>query len=77
MLGAGLLGMGGAIFLMRNKGIISYRTMLNIKIVWSFSAIFAILISLFLGGPWQIAILLAVFIVLVSTWVYYRQQMNT
>lgn len=77
LLGAGLLGMGGAIFLMRNKGVISYKTMLNIKIIWSLSAIFAIAVSLWMGGPIQIAVLLIVFIVLLSTWLYYRGQMSS
>lgn len=76
LLGAGLLGMGGAIFLMRNKGIISYRTMLNIKIIWSFAAIIAIAFSLYLGDSRRILAFLAVFIVLVSTWLYYRWQME-
>jgi hypothetical protein len=76
LLGAGLLGMGGAIFLMRNKGIISYRTMLNIKIIWSLAAIIAITVSLYLGESRRVLVFLAIFIVLVSTWLYYRWQME-
>ena len=49
--GAALLGIGGESLLVRNASLEVYRAMLNMKIIWSLSAIFGIILSILDGAP--------------------------
>jgi cation transport ATPase len=72
LVGAALLGIGGTSFLMRNKSKESYNTMLNLKLIWSVSAILALILSIFTGAPKTIYIILGIFIIFSAIWIYYK-----
>lgn len=70
---AGLFGIGGTSFLIRNKGKAYYDSLLNLKIIWSSTAILALLISLILGGPSSLWIFIWIFAVFLIAWVHYKK----
>ncbi len=72
LVGAALLGIGGASLTMRRAGKEAYRAMLDLKIIWSLSAIFAISLSLVGGAPKAVWGFLLIFIVFSVSWIYYR-----
>ena len=51
LVGAALVGIGGASFFVRNKSKESYDIMLTLKILWSSAAILALLVSSYVGAP--------------------------
>lgn len=67
LVGAALLGIGGASFFAHKKGREVYDSLLNLKIIWSVSAIIALLIS----RPilWPIVVIFGVFSLV---WIYYK-----
>lgn len=71
LVGAALVAIGGTSFFMRNLGIEAYKVMLNLKLLWSGSAIVGIVISLSEGAPLSISIFLLVFIIFFIVWAYY------
>ena len=68
LVGAALLGIGGASFTMRNSNVSAYTSMLQLKLLWSGSAIIGI--SLFLLETWSTigAGLLCIFLVFFAVW---------
>jgi len=72
LVGAALLGIGGASLSMRQAGSETYRAILELKVIWSLSAIFAISLSLFQGAPKIVWGFLAIFILFSTVWIYYR-----
>lgn len=72
---AALFGIGIESFLGRNSGLEAYRGMLTLKIIWSFSAVIGILLSLLQSAQgksvaaWLILLIFAGFNLL---WVYWR-----
>ena len=77
LLGAGLLGIGGASYLTYKKSKESYHTLLNLKIIWSISAILVLLYSLFLGAPRSIWFIIIAFIIFSVAWIYYKNKIST
>lgn len=74
ILGAGLFGIGGVSFFSYKKSKESYDILLTMKIIWSLSAILALLISLYLGAPASLWILVIVFTIFSITWIYYKKK---
>lgn len=72
LVGAALLGIGGASLSMRRAGSETYRAMLDLKVIWSLSAIFAISHSLIGGAPKIVWGLLFIFVTFSASWIYYR-----
>jgi hypothetical protein len=72
LVGAALLGIGGESLLMRNAGLNTYKEMLNLKIIWSLSAILGIGISIVQGAPPITYIILGIFSLFSTTWIFYR-----
>src|SRR6185369_17312381 len=62
MVGAALLAIAIQSFTARNDGVEAYRTMLNFKLLWSWSAIAALVIAAADGGPDAVWAFLAIFI---------------
>jgi hypothetical protein len=76
LVGAALIGIGGASLFNYNKSKESYDIMLTLKILWSSAAIIGLLISTYLGAPWQIWIITITFAVFSGIWWYYKLRMN-
>ena len=72
LVGAALMGIGLESLLGRNASRETFRAMLNLKIIWASSAIFAIVAALYEGAPPITWAFLAIFTVFWCVWVYYR-----
>lgn len=77
LVGAALLGIGGASLLNYRGCFEEYRIMLNLKIIWAISAIIAISLSLFESFNRNVYFLLGIFIVFLSVWIYYRGKLGS
>jgi hypothetical protein len=77
LVGAALMGIGLESLLGRNASAETFRAMLNLKIIWASSAIFAILAALFEGSPPVSWAFLGIFIVFWYVWVYYRMKLKS
>lgn len=75
LVGAALIGIGGESFFMNKKGIESYHVLLTLKILWSVSAVVAIGLSIFQGGPKSEWLFLAIFFVFSIIWIYYKRRL--
>lgn len=76
LVGAALLGIGGASLLNYRGSFEEYKIMLNLKIIWAASAIVAIGISLFEEFNRSVCFVLGVFVVFLGAWVYYRAKIT-
>ncbi len=72
LVGAALLGIGTQSFLGRNEGVAVYNAMLNLKILWSSSAIFGLMACIFQGAPAAAWAILSAFIAFSGVWMHYR-----
>ncbi|MBT4824122.1 hypothetical protein HN695_04945 [Candidatus Woesearchaeota archaeon] len=72
LVGAALVGIGGASFFVRNKSKESYDIMLTLKILWSSAAIIALLVSSYVGAPKAIWYITGTFAVFSAIWWYYK-----
>jgi hypothetical protein len=77
LVGAALLGIGGESLLGINARLDTYIALLNLKIIWSLSAILGILLSIIQGSPPMSWAILAIFIIFSAAWIYYRLQLGT
>jgi hypothetical protein len=72
---AALFGIGIESWLGRNAGVETYKNMLNLKIIWSFSATIGLLVSVLQnthGRPLILWIILFIFALFHILWVYWR-----
>jgi hypothetical protein len=76
LVGAALMGIGVESLLGRNASAETFRAMLNLKIIWSSCAIFAIAAALYEGAPPMGWTFLAVFVTFWCVWVYYRANLS-
>ena len=76
IVGAALMGIGIESWLGRNAGIEVYRAMLNLKVIWSGSAVFGIALGLWNGGAQAGWLFLGIFLVFFMVWVHYRRRIN-
>jgi hypothetical protein len=73
LVGAALLGIGGESLLGWEGSVDSFRTMLNLKIIWSLAAIGGIILTLVIsGGPLIAYLILLLFAGFNGLWMYYR-----
>ena len=70
VVGASLLGIGGASLFTKTKE--QFEVMLNLKIIWSVSAIAVILWSIIETGNLWLWLFLAIFVIFSIIWIYYR-----
>lgn len=73
LVGAALLGIGGASLLERNAGREVFRAMLGLKIIWATAAILAIALGILAGGPATAWLFFAIFVVFQAVWIRYRR----
>jgi hypothetical protein len=76
LVAAALFGIGGMSLMHVNEGIAAYKSMLNLKILWSISAILGIFVSIVQGAPIVAWGILAIFIIFSCIWIYYRVSLN-
>jgi hypothetical protein len=69
LIGAALIGIGGASFF--TKSFYEFKIMLTFKILWSVGAIIALVISLFLEYRIELVYVLGIFVVFSVVWIYY------
>src|SRR5437868_2167901 len=72
LVGATLLAIGSQSYFRRDAGIAVMKAMLDLKLVWSFSAIVALLISIGEGAPAAVWAFLSLFIAFSGVWTHYR-----
>ena len=79
LVAAALFGVGIESWLGRNASIDAFKHLLNLKIIWSFTAVVGLLISIIQGGPntplivWLIVLIFAIFN---AAWIYWRVQIR-
>ena len=71
LVGAALLGIGGASLFCEAQE--SFSSFLNLKIIWSLSALVALGISLFLGASLRLWIIFGIFLGFSFIWVYFKK----
>jgi hypothetical protein len=76
LVGAALLGIGGASLLERNAGREVFRAMLGLKIIWACGALLAIGLGIAAGGPATAWLFFAVFAAFLAVWVNYRLRLS-
>jgi hypothetical protein len=76
LVGAALVGIGGESLLGRKASAETYRAMLNLKILWSLSAVVGIGASMAEGGPAMGWAFLGIFGGFCALWIYYRLRLR-
>ncbi len=72
LVGAALVGIGGASFLLKDKSRETYQGMLTLKILWSGAAIVGISLSIAEGGPVSQWLFLLIFVSFSGLWIFYK-----
>lgn len=71
VVGAALMGIGIESYLERNASLEVFRALLNLKVIWSSSAILGIGLGIWQGGAQAGWLFLAIFVIFWFVWVYY------
>ncbi|NQT27302.1 hypothetical protein HQ585_18255 [candidate division KSB1 bacterium] len=78
LVGAALLGIGIESFLGRNAGLEAYRGMLNLKIIWSATALAGFVLSIITTTvPPAIWLFIGIFAIFHGVWICYRIKINS
>ncbi|MCP4143287.1 MAG: hypothetical protein GY755_23865 [Chloroflexi bacterium] len=77
LVGAALVGIGGASLLERNASAEAFRAMLNLKLLWASAAIIGMTVTMLTGNypliGWGIVL---IFVGFFFIWLYYRNQLK-
>ena len=76
LVGAALMGIGIESYLGRSAGLEVFQAMLNLKVIWSSSALLAIGLGIWRGGPQVGWLFLAVFVMFWFVWIYYWRRLR-
>ena len=76
VVGAALMGIGLESYLGRNANIEVFRAMLNLKVIWSSSAILGIGLGILKGGPKAGWLFLGIFVIFWFVWLYYWRKLD-
>jgi len=77
VVGAALMGIGIESYLGRNANADVFRAMLNLKIIWSSSAILGIGLGIWKGGPQAGWLFMGVFVIFWFVWINYWRRLKT
>ena len=78
LVGAALMGIGIESYLGRNAGAEALRGMLNLKIIWSGTAVLGLAATVVAGdGPWTVWLVVAIFAAFNVLWIRYRLRLRT
>ena len=72
LVGAAMVAIGAQSFIGRHAGVAVYQAMLNLKLIWSFAAIFGLSVAIARGAPPAAFAFLSAFIALAGVWSHYR-----
>ncbi len=77
LVGAALIGIGGASWTERNASVETFRSMLNLKLLWASAAIIGMSVTM-LGGSYPLIGwgIVAIFVAFFFIWLYYRLQLG-
>ena len=77
LVGAALIGIGGASLLERNASADTFRAMLNLKLLWASAAVIGMTVTMLSGNypliGWGIVL---IFVAFFFIWLYYRNQLK-
>jgi hypothetical protein len=76
LVGAALLAIGVQSLLGRGAGLEAYRAMLNLKLIWSASAIAGLVVCIGEGAPPPTFAFLSAFLAFFGVWFHYRVRMK-
>ena len=76
VVGAALMGIGIESYLGRNASVEVFRAMLNLKVIWSSSAILGIGLGLLQGGPQAGWLFMGIFVIFWFIWIYYWRKLR-
>ena len=76
VVGAALMGIGIESYLGRNATIEVFRAMLNLKVIWSSSAILGISLGIWQGGAKAGWLFLGIFVIFWVVWIYYWRKLS-
>jgi len=76
VVGAALMGIGIESYLGRNSRIEVFRAMLNLKVIWSSSAILGIGLGIWQGGASAGWLFLGIFVIFWFVWIYYWRKLR-
>ncbi len=76
VVGAALMGIGIESYLGRNASTEVFRAMLNLKVIWSSSAILGIGLGIWKGGPQSGWLFLGIFFIFWVVWIYYWRRLK-
>jgi len=76
LVGAALMGIGVESLLGRNASAETFRAMLNLKVIWASSALFAIGAGILEGAPPMAWGFFSIFFLFWCVWVYYRLRLK-
>ena len=76
LVAAALLAIGGKSLAARHAGSETYRTLLDVKLLWSSAAILGLILSIGDGAPAACWAFLAVFVAFFGVWTHYRIRMK-
>ena len=77
VVGAALMGIGIESYLGRNASLDVLKAMLNLKVIWSSSAILGISLGIWQGGARAGWLFLAIFVIFWFVWAYYWRKLRT
>ena len=77
VVGAALMGIGIESYLGRNANVDVFRAMLNLKIIWSSSAILGIGLGIWKGGSKAGWLFMGVFVIFWFVWINYWRRLKT
>jgi len=77
VVGAALMGIGIESYLGRNASIEVFRAMLNLKVIWSSSALLGIGLGIWMGGSKMGWLFFIVFFIFWLVWVYYWRKVHS
>ena len=76
VVGAALMGIGIESLLGRNASVEVFRAMLNLKVIWSSSAILGIGLGIWRGGPQVGWLFMGIFVIFWVIWLYYWRRLR-
>jgi len=76
VVGAALMGIGIESYLGRNASLEVFKAMLNLKVIWSSSAILGIGLGIGQGGATAGWLFLAIFVIFWFVWTYYWRKLR-
>ena len=76
LVGAALIGIGGASFFSYKRTKESYDILLTLKLLWSSTAVLALVLAVFSGAPSTIWLIILIFVIFFFIWLYYKNRIN-